>query len=1171
MSDSHRVTRDEIRTEIAGQLGISTGEVADDTDLIALGLDSIRMMKLAGGWRKQGFDINFAVLAADPTLESWFGALGGDGPEPVEVTQLPSTHRQLPAVDGAFALAPMQHAYWVGRSQEQELGGVAAHLYVEFDGDAVDPDGLRAAVERLTARHPMLRAQFLPDGTQRILPAAPEGVFTLCDLRGADDADAELERLREAKTHQRLDVDRGQVLDVTLTLLPHGRSRMHLDVDMLAADAMSYRVLTADLARLVRGDDTGPDPDYTYAQYLADNGRGEDDHDPDRDRDRAWWAGRLLQLPDAPALPLVPETERREPHRTVRYHHALDPAAKARLLHSAHAQGVTPAMALASVFAETIGHWSAQPRFLLNLPLFGREPLHPDIDRLVGDFTSSVLLDVDVTAEATVLDRARVLQRTMYEAGTHSSYGGLEVLRDLGRHHGRPVIAPIVYTSALGLGELFSPEVTDTFGEPVWFISQGPQVLLDAQVTEVGGGLLLNWDVRASAFPPGLIDAMFAEYTATVDALGTDPHAWSGPAVRPLPEPQHAVRQHVNDTDWAPGRPVLRLHERFFARAGADPDRPAVVGTDGDLSYGELADRALAVAGALRAAGLQPGDAVAVQLPKGADQIVAVLGVLAAGGAYVPIGSDQPEARRERILTTASARIMLTDNLSGVLPVGVRALTVGPAGRHPAPLSLPVAGDPEQIAYVLFTSGTTGVPKGVEVPHRAAMGTIDDLVDRFGIGHGDRTLAISALEFDLSVFDIFAPLAVGGAVVLVDEDERRDPARWATLVREHAVTVLNCVPSVLDLLLRAGSDAAAGLRVVLLGGDWVGVDLPVRLRKQAPDCRFAGLGGTTETAIHSTVCEVGEPPADWTSVPYGTPLRGVRCRVVDAAGRDCPDWVPGELWIGGHGVARGYRGDSERTADRFVRHDDENWYRTGDLALYRTDGMLEFLGRADSQVKIRGYRVELGEVEAALRGRADVHRAVAAVTAVGSLVAAVSLQPDVPADPDWAAAASTELAAALVEALPPYMIPERIEVLDEFPLSTNGKLDRRAVLRLLDDGATERPHVAPRGPLEEALADILGEVIGVVRIGVTDDIFTIGADSVLATAAVTRIRHWLDVPAATVSDIFATRTVAALAARLAERDAPGRLDEVARLYLEVARMDEAELDAALLAEAEQSR
>ncbi|MEU9731644.1 amino acid adenylation domain-containing protein [Streptomyces sp. NPDC048002] len=1099
-------------------------ELDDDRDLFELGLDSLMLMSLVGAWRRAGSTVTFQDLTRTPTLSAWTDLLrqtqhSGTSPDARPAQPAPADSEDRTEW---FAPATMQHAYWIGRQDGHPLGGVAAHFYVELDGHEVDPDRLDTALRALVQRHGMLRAVFDDEGRQRF--GTPRTPLTLHDLRAhtPEEAAAELEELRERNTHARPDVTAGEVFRVSLCLLPDRRTRLQIDLDMMAGDALSLRVLLSDLRRFYEYPDDPPrELTLDYRRYLVEHAARRKS---EREEHAAWWRERLPDLPRAPRLPttvdpLTPvSADDTALTHSRRLHHWLCPAEKAALISAARRHGLTPAAALATAFAEVIAAWSDSRRFLLNLPLFDRETFTPDVAGLVGDFSSSVLLDADLSEPLPFARQARGLQERLQQGISHGAYGGVEVLRDLARAEGSPVLAPVVYTSAIGLGEIFEQDVQKSFGRPSWIISQGPQVYLDAQVTELDDGLLLNWDVRDGVFEAGVPDAAFDAYRGLITRLIADPGAWDRP-VDGLLAPDVLPRRAVAALPPTP-LPDRALHTRFFRLAATEPDRAAVVGADGDtLTYGELGRTARRIATLLRDHGVREGDTVAVTLPKGADQIAAVLGILAAGAAYAPVGVEQPAVRRARIHSVAAASAVLTDrdhaHLCGdVSPAPVLFLEDAAALR-PSPVAHPDLALP---AYVLFTSGSTGVPKGVEVPHRAVVNTIEAMEEQFGLGPDDRTLALSALDFDLAAWDIFTPLSLGGQVVTVGQEHRRDAHHWAHLVRTHGVTLVQCVPALLDLLMAAAQEEGLGdrLRMVLLGGDWVGLGQPRRLRALVPDCRFVALGGMTEAAVHSTVFEVTDTDPAWKSVPYGVPLRNMRARVVDGRGRDCPDLVPGELWVGGPGVAGGYRGDPARTAERFVEYDGERWYRSGDLARYRTDGVLEFLGRADHQVKIGGHRIELGEVESALEDDPAVRHAVAAVldAPVRHLAAAVSAPVRAP-DPE-------QVRVRAAERLPAYMVPERVLVLPELPLTANGKLDRAAVKAALTEAAGRGgPRVSPpSGPVETLVAAEWADLLDVAEVGRESSFFLLGGDSLVATRLIGRLRA-AGFPGARVADLFA--------------------------------------------------
>ncbi|WOC12966.1 non-ribosomal peptide synthetase [Gordonia sp. MP11Mi] len=1158
------ISLEQIRADVASLLDVDPETINDTDDLVRHGMHSLLIIKLTSAWRRAGHRVRSSQLAENPTIEAWAALFGAQtapletappetaAPEsatPESSTPEPAATPAAPDDDPEFDLATMQHAYWVGRQDGQSLGGVAAHLFAEFDGEGVDAARLQRAVGHVVDRHEMLRAAFGDTGKQRILDAPPTPVFSVVDLRDGSDVEAQTERTRDRMSHQLLDTPAGSVVEFVLTLLPEGRHRLHLDVDMLAADAMSYRRVLDDLATAYETDTALPSTGYTFREYLAERG----DHiSPDEyDGARAWWEAKEPTLPDTPTLPTIPEDRRAEPDRSIRYHHQLNAPEKDRLYSVAYDNGITPAVTFAAVFSEVIARWSTHQRFLLNVPLFNREPTHTNIDQVVGDFTNSVLIDADATHTESMVERGRRLQRELHDCAGHAAYEGLDVLRDLGRLRGAPVTPSLVFTSGLGFGELFSDRVRNLFGEPVWILSQGPQVDLDAQVVELDGGLLVNWDVRRDALPDGVMDAMFAEFRSILTGLVAEEADWNDTLSIALPTVQREVRDAVTAT--AAVSAPRTVHGAFFDHAAGDPDRVALVTADGrELSYGDVAGQARSIAGALAADGIIPGDTVAVIVPKGHNQVIAVLGILAAGAVYLPIGVDQPAARRDQILARGDVKVVVIGDETDA-PSEPKSLRFGTA-LTADPIDDVHAGDAAGLAYVLFTSGSTGEPKGVEVSHRAAANTLDAIAHEFGLGVDDRTIGLSALEFDLSVFDVFSPLSLGGALVCIDSEQTRDAQAWAAQIAAHQVTVVNAAPGLIGMLLdTASNEQLATLRTVITGGDRVDAELGRRARAAVPGLRFAGLGGTTETAIHSTVFEVTDDfPTDWDTVPYGRPMAGSACRVVNERGEDAPDWVTGELWIGGAGVADGYRGDRERTSDRFVTVDGIRWYRTGDLARYLPDGTVEFLGRADHQVKIRGYRVELGEVESAARGVDGVAEAVAALFGGRLSLAVTGQRGDATPDADT-------VSEALGGLLPDYMVPETVLAVDEVPLTANGKIDRKAIRDALERavaGTTPGEYVAPENAVEAAVAYIAEQVLGTERLGVSTDFFDAGANSILATTFVANVRSLLAVEGVGITAVFKARTVRGFAALLADREqVAGQLAQVAEIFLEVAGVE----------------
>lgn len=904
-----------------------------------------------------------------------------------------------------FPLTEIQQAYWIGRSSAYAFGDVSIHAYVEVEGVEVDLRSLERSWRQLVTRHDMLRAVVLPDGRQQVLADVPPYLLRTVDLRGCDRADvnAELGAAREEMSHQVLDAETWPGFDVRATLLDGGRTRVHISIDLLHIDGGSLMILVDEWMQLYRDENVAlPVLEVSYRDYvLAELAL----HDTEGYLQSAkYWHDRVATLPAAPALPVRAGTSHAGPSRFRRRHATLDALTWQALKERAAAAGLTPSAVLLAAYAEVLGCWSDDDAFTLNVTLFNRLPLHPQVNRILGDFTSMILLEVAPRPGVSFAGRATATQKDLWAGLNHRHVSGIQVLRELARAQGRSGGAPmpVVFTSMLDLAAAgFRPPFASlgAIGEVVYSVTQTPQVWLDHQVMEEEGALMLTWDAVEDLFPVGLLDDMFAAYERFLRSLAKDGSAWSESTREHVPLEQIALRDRANDTGVpVPDETLLSL---FLRQAHLRPDSPAVITSARELSYADVLGRATRLGHALRAKGAQPDTLVAVVMEKGWEQVVATLGIHLAGAAYLPVDPGLPTERRNLLLRDGQVRLAVTQPWLDVgpdWPAGVERICVddeldaasssSSSSSSDTPL-VPVQGS-AHLSHVIYTSGSTGVPKGVMIEHRQVVNRLLDVNQRLGIGPSDRVLALTPLHHDLSVYDIFGVLAAGGALVMPDAAGIRDPRHWAELMVRAEVTVWNSVPAFLQMLLEYLEAHAEekqllprGLRHAVLSGDWVPVGLPDRLRALAGGVQVMTCGGPTETTIWDICYPVTSVDPAWPSIPYGKPMNNAHYYVLDRALQPCPVWTTGQLHIGGAGLARGYWRDEAKTQERFITHPEtgERLFRSGDLGRYLPDGNIEFVGRADHQVKISGQRIELGEIEATLTKHPAVGTAV--VTAVG--------------------------------------------------------------------------------------------------------------------------------------------------------------------------------------------
>ncbi|MEU4091796.1 non-ribosomal peptide synthase/polyketide synthase [Streptomyces sp. NPDC026673] len=1144
---SGRVPRD-AREELlcalyARALGVRS--VTIDDDFFALGGDSIVAIRLLVLAREAGLRLTPRDVFRHRTVEALARVAqdtaedGDDSAAERDTPLVPLTETELAVLRGdltveeVLPLGPLQegfffHALVDGADHDAYVVQQAVELSGPVDGAA-----LCRAAERLLARHAPLRACFRQLADGRPVQVVPDGAvlpWREVDLsaqedgvrRGLADAVAADERARP------FDLSRPPLLRCALVRLGDGRSRLLLTFHHIIADGWSLPVLHRELMALY-ADDPAPLPEVpAYRNYLRRVAAA------DRDAARAAWRTALAGLEGPTRLVEAPADG--GPVEPAQIRVELSERVTARLAARARELGVTLGTVVQGAWGLLLGRLTGQQDVVFGTTVSGRDVAVDGIASMVGLFINTLptrlLWDPSVSL-GTLLRRLQDEQSALLD---HQHLGLADVQKAAGHAGGGELFDTLVvfenYPAETGLADpsgavrVTGHAFHDTVHYPL------------ALIVKPGRRMDLRLKHHARRIDADAVRAVAARLTLLLEAVADDPG-------RPVASVDLLTpREH--DTAHLEGAvrdvPVTTLPAAIAEQAARTPGATAVVYGDTTLTYAELDARAEALAARLRARGAGPERFVAVAVPRSAELMVALLGVLKSGAAYLPVDLDYPADRVAYMLGDSGAATVVTTAADAARLPAVEGLTPllvdAPAEDGTETLAGDAAG-PDDPAYLIYTSGSTGRPKGVVVTHRAIVNRLAWTQGEYGLTADDRVLQKTPSSFDVSVWEFFWPLWEGAAVVLARPDGHRDPAYLAGLVRDQRITTMHFVPSMLEAFLstpEVTTDAswAASLRRVLSSGEALPGGAAARWTALT-GVPLHNLYGPTEAAVDVTHHAFDGAPD--TTVPIGRPVWNTGLRVLDACLRPVPEGVPGELYLTGVQLARGYHGRSALTAERFVADPygapGERMYRTGDLVRRWADQTVEYLGRTDRQVKLRGNRIEPGETEAALVRLPDVAQAAVTVREqrlVAYVVPARGSRPDAAA-----------LRAAVAELLPAPLVPDAFVVLDALPLTPSGKLDRAALPAPEAERAAAR---APRTDRERTLTEVFAAVLGLPDAGPDDDFFLLGGDSISSIGVASRARAaGLEL---TPRDVFEHRTPAALAlaartgAATADRTGPVR-------------------------------
>jgi amino acid adenylation domain-containing protein len=1040
---------------------------------------------------------------------------------------------------GALPLSFAQERLWF--LDRLEPGSTAYNIPIAWRlAGALDPAALERALGEIVRRHEVLRTTFADHDGTPVQVVAPFGGFALPveDLSGSSEADreAEVRRRAGAEVARVFDLSRGPLFRAALLRLDAEDHVLLLSMHHVVSDAWSMGVFFRELSALYAAyGDGGESPLAELAVQYADYAvwQREQLEGEVLERQLSYWKE---QLAGAPELLELPTDHPRPPVRTYRgagVPMELSLELLERLQRLGRSEGATLYMTLLGAFQVLLSKYAGSEDVVVGSPIAGRT--RGEVEALIGIFLNTLVLRTDLSGDPSFREVLRRVRGVTLGAYEHQDMPFEKLVAELqperSLSHAPLFQAMFTLQNARDLGGDLPGLKVGGVDAAIGTARFDLALTLTATAQGLRGGLNYSTDL----FERGTVERMLGHLERVLEQVAADADVrlsrldLLGEAERALVLEEWNRAEAEVPTDRC-------IHQLFEAQAGRTPGAVAVVHRGERLTYAELNARANRLAHHLRARGVGPDMRVGVCVERGVEMMVGLLGVLKAGGAYVPLDPAYPVERLRYMLENSAPVMLLTEpSLEGLFEgsdVPMVDLSAPAPEWADRPESNPDRGDvglgPDDLAYVIYTSGSTGLPKGVMVGHGGVVNLLASMRGKVAMDAGDRVLSVTTIAFDIAALELFLPLSCGASTVILGRSAAADPALLAAAISDHDATVLQATPATWRMLVEGGWEGRQGLRA-LCGGEALGTALAAEVRGRVGE--LWNVYGPTETTIWSSAERVGEASLRGRAhAPIGRPLSNTQIYLLDASGQPVPVGVAGELYIGGAGVTRGYRGRPGHTAERFVpdpfgRKPGARLYRTGDLGRWLPDGAIEFMGRNDAQVKVRGFRVELGEIEARLAEHAAVRQAV------------VVAREDVPGDRRLVAylvggVETDTLRAHLRRSLPEYMVPAAFVVLEAMPLTPNGKVDRKA-LPAPDLASAEGEYVTPRTPVEEVLAEIWAEVLRLERVGVHESFFELGGHSLMAIRVISRVRavFGMELP---LRVLFEGPTIAELAVRVEE-------------------------------------